>query len=322
MARELSAYTVVDASAVPGKLRRGYASTAAGRWSPFADPQFHFEWNGGKAMVWAWSRAGVLEGDGLEAVSPPRRLTPESLYRGQPRADGESLLAMDRGVEGRVWRNYLLGACQWWPQVPSQQEWNQFRRAAGLAPEASMPAVEASELADRTWTPPRAAGLADVVTRHRALAVALACGLGVAVLSAQLAAGLSLVVACWQVDNEIAAQDRGVQTILAAREKAMVDATAVDALLALRPPAGQIQLLTAVSALLPAGGWKLLDWRMPDPGKLELVAQMPKSDPQALVESWEASGRFRNVTVELGRDAREVDIKAEIVPAAPAGKRP
>ena len=45
-------------------------------------------------------------------------------------------------------------------------------------------------------------------------------------------------------------------------------------------------------------------------------------DPRELVESWESSGRFRNVTVELGKDAREVDIKADVVRTAPEGSEP
>lgn len=263
-------------------------------------------------MVWAWSMAGVVDGEELEGAARPRRLVPESLYRGHPHVEAETLLAMDRGVEGRVWRNYLLSAGQWWPQAPTLQEWNQFRRAAGLVPVASVPPVESHPLGERTWTPPHALGLGDMVGRHRTLAIAIVLGLGVAVLSSQLAAGLGLVFARWKIEREIATQDRGVQAILAARERAMADASAIESLLALRPPAGQIQLLAEVTALLPGGRWKLLDWRMPEPGKLELVAQVINPDPRALVESWEESGRFRSVTVELGRDAREVTIRADV----------
>ena len=263
-------------------------------------------------MVWAWSRSRVLADDQLEGSQAPRHVMPESLYRGQPQAEGGGLLAMDRGVEGRVWRNYLLNACQWWPQTPTLQEWNQFRRAAGLGADMAVPQVETPPLADRSWTPSRTVGLGDVVNRHRQLVGALAIGLGAAVLSTQMAAAFSLVVASWQVDRKIDAQDRSVQAVLAAREKAMTDARAVDALLALRPPASQVGLLAAVSELLP-GGWTLLEWHMPQPDKLALVARIANPDPRVLVESWESSGRFRNVTVELGKDAREVAIQADVV---------
>src|SRR5690606_22254001 len=67
VARELTAYTVLDASSIPAKRRNGYAATQLARWAPFADPPFHTEWVGGRAMACAWAR-----GKALDAHAVPR----------------------------------------------------------------------------------------------------------------------------------------------------------------------------------------------------------------------------------------------------------
>jgi hypothetical protein len=317
VARELCAFVALDGSTVPSSKRRAFAQTAARRWSPFADPDFHVEWAGGRAMVWAWSRAGVLDTD--DAVAPaPRRLLPESLYRGAPRPHGEEAVAMDHGVEGRVWREHALVASAWWPGPPDLRTWNDFRRGAGLGTDPSVPAPVEAALAGGPWTAAPKVGLGEIASRYRTLLAAACLGIAVAVLGSMLASAVSLMVSIHLVDNEIAEQDEGVQRILLAREQAARDAAEIESLLELRPPAGQVELLAAMVGLLPPGGWQLLEWRMPDPANLQVDLRMAQPDPSALVQSWEASEQFEGVSVELGRTPDEVSIKARVVRRTPA----
>jgi hypothetical protein len=172
--------------------------------------------------------------------------------------------------------------------------------------------VEA-ELGHTAWTAQRTERWGDVATRHRSTLAAIALGVGVATLAAPLVAAVALLVSIQQVENQIASQDKGLQAILTSREQAERDLAAVEDLLALRPPGGQVDLMATVLGLMPAEGWQLLEWRMPDPAKLEIVVRMPRPDPRALVETWEASGRFTGVTAELGRTPEEITISADIV---------
>lgn len=325
VARELCAYTVLDAHAIPAGKRRGFADTAVRRWSPFQDPQSHLEWAGDHAMAWAWSKGRVLGDAGVEGRAPvatqPRRLLPESLFRGEPHASGEELLAMDHGIEGRVWREHRLAASEWWPAPPGLGEWNQFLRGAGIAPMASLPVVRETDLSESPWNAHRPRDLGELARRHQGLLAAVALGLGVAVLTTSLVAALALAVSIGQVENQIAAQDEGLQQILAAREQAGRDADAIESLLSLRPRASQLALVAEAGKLLPAGG-ELLEWRMPDPGTLELDLRLPQADPPALVASWEASPRFEAVTVDMLQDADEIGIRTRVVPVAPAGAAP
>lgn len=314
VARELCAYTVVQASQVPQGRRREFVATAVRRWSPFSDPQSHVEWVGDRAMVWAWSRARVL-GDADEAPvqSQPRRLWPETLFRGEPHGAGEELVAMDHGFEGRVWRDYGLASSAWWPDIPSRAEWNAFLRGAGLPTMAAVPVPREAALAPAPWSARRPRDLGEMASHYRELLVAGAVGLVVAVLTTSLVAALALLVSIGQVEDEIAAQDEGLQRILAAREQAGRDAEAIESLLALRPPASQVELTADVAPLLPPGGnWTLREWRMPSPDALELDLHMPQADPAAIVEAWEASPRFSGVTVDLLREPDEIGIRARI----------
>ena len=89
---------------------------------------------------------------------------------------------------------------------------------------------------------------------------------------------------------------------------------AIDARIAMRPPAGQVELLALVSGLI-SGNWQLLEWKVPDAQTLEMTARMANPDPRAIVSAWEGSGRFSAVTAEIGRQPDSVVVKARILRA-------
>ena len=292
---------------------------AVQRWAPFPDPASHVEWAGDRAMVWAWSRSGLLEDASGRLHPAPWRVVPESLLRGEPRAGGESLVAMAHGVEARVWRDQQLVASQWWDHAPSLDEWNGFRRGAGLAPAAAAPPLETPPLASTSWTRRRSRAIGDVAQEYRRHLAALVVGIAAAAVVLPLAATLKLGVATLQLQREIDGQGVRLQRILDARDATARDAEAIGRLLQLRPAAGQIRLLAAVSALVPAGAGELLEWRMPDASSLEVTLRMASPDPASLARAWEASELFDEATVELGPNPQEVRISARIVRPAAAG---
>ena len=320
LAREYCAYTTLDGAAVPARKRRGFVDMAVARWAPFARPDAHVEWTGDRAMVWAWSRDQVLAGGEEGALlDAPRRVLPESLYRGQPRMEGEELLAMDAGCEGRVWRNGLLVATRWWPQPPALAEWNEFRRGAGLAPAGQVAESTAYPLAERPWSAPQLRGFGEVVGQQRRLLLAIGVCLGSAAVGALLVACISLKVSIWQVDRDIQAREQSLEKIITAREQALAAKASIDRTLALRPPAGQVQLLATVTRLM-RGPWQLVEWKMADADNLQLTANMPNADPRAIVTAWERSGQFSDVTAEVGGQ-KQVVVKARVVRQSARGKR-
>lgn len=322
LARGLCAYTLIDAAAVPPRKRTGYAGIAMARWAPFPDPASHVEWVGDRAMVWAWSRAALLEDASGKLHAAPWRVVPESLLRGAPQAHGEVLVAMDHGVEARVWRDHQLVASQWWERAPTLEDWNGFRRGAGLPPAPVLPPVEHVPLAEAPWSRRRHHAIGDVAQEYRRHLAAAGVAIAVAALSLPLAATLKLGVATWQIERDIEGQGARLQRILDARDATARDVDGIHRLLQLRPAAGQIRLLAAVSALVPAGAGELLEWRMPDASNLQVTLRMANPDPAGLARAWEASELFDQATVELGPSPQEVRISARIVrPLAAGGGR-
>lgn len=322
LARGFCAYTVLDGAAVPARKRRGFVDMAVSRWSPFADPQSHVEWAGDRAMVWTWSRSRVLEGEDGQSMPSPRRIVPESLFRGQPRADGQELVALDAGHEGRVWRDNVLVSSHWWPEVPPLQDWNEFRRGAGLQPADGLPEPMPYPLSERAWSAQRNQGVAESLGQYRQKALLAVVGIGVAAVAALLVGALALKISIWQVDRRIAAQEQTLGRIIDARDNALQARAAIESELALRPPAGQLELLALVGELIP-GRWQLLEWKMSDAETLQVTARMPNGDPRAIVTALENSKRFAEVTAEIGRQRDTVSIKAKVLraTAAKGGRR-
>ncbi len=322
LARRFCAFTLLEGTAVPVRKRKGFADMALSRWSPFADAQTHVEWVGDRAMAWAWSRGQILTGQEGESLPPPRRVVPESIHRGAPLVAGEVLVAMEEGVEGRVWREGVLTASCWWPQAPDLPEWNEFRRGAGLPPVAALPDIEASALQAQPWATAAGPGLRETVGQYRDYLALAAAGLTAAVVTALLVGVLALKVSIWQVDRQIAEQEQALEKIITARDRAQQARADIDARLALRPPAGQVELLGMVAGLM-RGSWQLLEWKQADSRTLEVTARMQNPDPRAIVSAWEASGRFADVTAELGKQPGSVVVKAHVLrKSAKSGSKP
>ena len=321
LARGFSAYTVLDGGAVPARKRRGFVDMAVARWSPFPDPQSHVEWVGDRAMVWTWSKSRVLAGEDEAVLPAPRRVLPESLFRGQPQLAGEELVVLDEGLEARAWQGGVLTASRWWPAMPDLPEWNDFRRGAGLAPAAALPEALPFPLSDRAWLLAGKEGLGETFGHYRSYLVAAVAGIACAVLAALVVGNLALRISILQVDREIAAREQALDKIITARELAQSGLQAIESELALRPPAGQVELMALVSSLM-RGPWQLQEWKLVDARNLQLTAQMINPDPRAIVKAWEASGRFTEVTADLGRQPNVIVVKARILPPKRSGGKP
>lgn len=276
---------------------------------------------GDRAMVWAWSRDQILDaGQDAEPLVAPRRVLPESLYRGQPQREGEELVSMDAGCEGRVWHAGVLAATRWWPQPPLLAEWNEFRRGAGVKPVQQVPEVLSYPLAERPWSAPQLRGFGELVGQQRRLLLVLATGVAAAAVGALLVACIALKVSIWQVERDIQAREQSLEKIIIARDRALAGQASIARTLGLRPPAGQVQLLSTVGRVM-RGQWQLVEWKMPDADSLEVTALMPSADPRAIVTAWEASGQFSDVTAEMGAQRNQVVVKARVLRPTSKAKR-
>ncbi len=141
-----------------------------------------------------------------------------------------------------------------------------------------------------------------------------------AAIGVLLVAGIALKVSIWQVDRDIQAREQALEKIIVARDQALAGQASIDKTLAMRPPAGQVQLLSTVARIM-RGPWQLVEWKMADADNLQLTVSMPTADPSAIVTAWEASGQFTDVTAEMGAQRNQVIVKARILRSKPRAAR-
>ncbi len=105
-------------------FRQGYADPET---RLVRDPDDSFQ-----AGVWSWDGAFEFEtGDAAKTV----RVIPETLAR-TGGENGARLIRCIDGFEGQVWRESALIASRWWPNPPTDREWQHFMRAAQTPVEA------------------------------------------------------------------------------------------------------------------------------------------------------------------------------------------
>lgn len=305
-------------------------ATAVRRAAPFADPDWHLAWSGDLGMVWMWSREELMNPGGDDSLSDGsmggdarpvsyiRRFIPESLLRGEARAEGLELLQCAEGVEARAWRGGALYASRWWPHKPDSAQWQDFCRGAGMPPHA-VPAVQQAEWRETPWSAMRSLSLRDTLSRYQRLAVPVALAIVLLFGAWQAGSLLRLQLATMQVNSDIEARSRAVSATLDARNHAETDLTQVHWLLGLRPPATQIALMHTVTTLLDSMHGQIVQWTMPNPDTLEVVVAMRAPDPRALVLAFQKTQAFDQVGADVSRgNDKQIVIRARVRAATTA----
>ena len=325
VARELCLFLHVDASAVPARERTGFVMLAVRRAAPFGDPEADILWNGAHAAVWYWSAARVRE---LAGPLPGRaRIHAEAAHRGAlPVADGLELLdyalpvapgaseePAQAGVEARLWRNGHLIASRWWPQTPGASAWRVFLQGVGLPPTQEPPALSAAVLHER----PLGGGTQiDALSGQlHAQWPLLAAGAGCLVVAAfcwQLAGVAHAYMENAAVEGRIAQLEQRLESVINARNAADEAGATIDALLKLRPPASQTQLLAEIGKITPPGDWRIMQWQQPGPETLEVTLKGSGLNASAIVDAWEHSPLLQDVTPATSSRPDELVIQAKL----------
>ena len=310
---------------MPKRQRKGFVELAVRRAAPFPDPAFDVLWTQDHAAIWYWSRQRVTTH--ADAPVGKVRFRAEALYRGAVCTGTDCELLDYRGAdeaipshgfEARAWRNGRLVATRFWPVPPPLAAWQVFARGAGLDPGAGpgtttvAPLRSTSLAQDRISTASALTGQLAGQWRMIALTVG---GLALAALLWQ-AAGVAR--AAWEVraiQRRIDVITERLADIVAARERADAALARIDAVLALRPPASQTQLLAEIARITP-GTWQLLSWNLSNPETLEVTLKTDNQDPASIVAAWEASPLLTDVTPANRGRPGELTLQARVVPLA------
>lgn len=305
---------------MPAGKRHGFVEIAVKRLAPFPDPECHVVWTATAAMVWIWPRASMLpDEDGVPLRNELDAVYPESVYLGQPEPAGEPLLSTSDGFEGRIWRDELLVASRWWPAVPALSDWSDFCRGAGGSVPEHVPEAQPFLLQDRPWADHRRRTATAWFQRIQRPAAFTATFLLAALLAWQVGSLVRLAIARAGVAQEAQTLNSRLGNILLAREHATRDAADADTLLRLRPPMAQITLMARMAQLLQGSNGQIVEWSVPERGKLAVTLRLAKPDPEALVKSMEASGILTEVTSDSGAGPNEIVLRGRVLPAKVAG---
>ncbi|MDQ2702908.1 MAG: hypothetical protein M3Y70_08910 [Pseudomonadota bacterium] len=280
-------YRRIDFGNLPARQRPAAARIAARRHEPRAGAQFHIAWTGPVAHVWTWA-----DGDPAVAAGDATWI-PESLLRAAPAGDGVRLLAQVRGVEGQSWRGGILHASQWWPDIPSAEQWQRFVRGCGLGPEAGNPEPQPEATGwSEPWGDPQRGLPASPAMLERWAWVA-----GIAVLAFamgwQLIGLLEWSLAQSRLDARMQALREQAAPLLAARERADRARDELLALQDLQAGHSDYKLMADVIEPLPEDA-RFASWVREDT-RLQATVTSADADPRHFVSAYDGKPLLEGV---------------------------
>lgn len=310
-------YRCFDLGAIPGALRASALERELASWTPYSDTAYYIAWKGPRAQVWCWDAPAVRAILQQAAIKPGRiRILPETVLQSRPANPGLRLLALREGCEGQVWEGETLRHSRWWPHRPNEVEWANFQRDASMPPESRRVEVPAAEPAAECRAPSfKDQGLAGArggrqyLEQFGLLAVFLAFLVPSAWLGSQwikLNQGLQVQ------KSALAEAEKRAAPLRQARAQAQADLGKIRELRDFDPYPSQIELMAAVSRLLPKPNLTVKDWRYQD-GKLKLNLALAGAVPaNEIITAMQADGSFKNVTAVTDADGKSMALQMEV----------
>ncbi|MEP5766269.1 MAG: hypothetical protein ABJ308_16845 [Halieaceae bacterium] len=249
VARSLCVFRSVDIGGVDRGDLDALLRLQVREWAPFADPEFHFEVQGSRALIWAWD--GVLRRQCCGELSvTPDAILPETLVRCLSPEEDETLVLSHcwEGVEARGFLDGQLAVSRWWPQLPSQQSWNQLRMLFDLEPVPELPGPVNAPLPAGQGATLRSM-LLPFLKSESTLFVLLFC-LFIAAGSFQLSGILYADVAAARAEARIEELNGAVTPVLVARDVALDALDSIESISELHSGPLQLQYLADLLARL------------------------------------------------------------------------
>jgi len=314
LTRPLYRFQRFDLTQVPTKNRTQALRLELAQWTPFASSDYYVGWHGQQALVWAWDADKVRQAIVAKGQKPQRaRILPESVLQTTV-ANGLCLSRCQEGYEGQLWRESRLERSRWWPQAPTSEEWLMFQRDAGIPPEEQQgqpPAPRVSPLHAQPWVN-QAGSANDQGMRLERLAIAL----GVLLL---LLPTFWYGFSYYKLQRSTAALralraqlQRQAEPILEARSQARDYLARINALRAIAPYPGQLELMAKIAQALPQDKSSLKDWDFQS-GQLKITLSSSSDiSTTFLIGALQQAGPFRDVKALPGRDPKSVTFQMTV----------
>ena len=206
------------------------------------------------ANVWTWDRSAISQLTGKASL----RILPEPLAR-RPIESGARVIRALSGFDGEIWHNNFCVASRWWPEPPTEMEWDIFQRGAQSRfwpsdPDGSpllfdLPPVESPNwISDRVWVAPTWGERLRSITPAQLVMIALV------LLAAPFAYNASKIVqlntSISALEQEVADRTRAAQPWLQNRRRALAQLNQISEMSGLGSPEALIYALMDMEAAL------------------------------------------------------------------------
>jgi len=290
LSRELSLYFKLDFSKIPASKRAQALQQQLLLLSPFANPGHYANWQAGRAQVWIWDQAALLER--LPQAARYSVLPDSALSLNSPPLDGERLVAGIKGLEWQRWRDGQLDDSRWAAQHTTELPTHEL----DLSQRSPLQAADRQLLQNL--------GMASVATAL------------LAALLIQIGAWLDLSRSQEQLTAQLAELEEGSQLQAQARRRALQSRDRWLTRQALFTHS-QSELIARVGEALPpsASLWQRYDYQ---PGRLQIFLLDPSPDPRDYVRRLDETAMVDSVQVQP--EPRNGMVTLQAVPFAHGGE--
>ncbi len=324
LARALLHFKSFALTDIPKNQRIAALRMQIRQWSPFAQAGSCVVIDRDTAMVWLWDKGRVDAAINEAGLALSRvKVIPETLLYPQLN-QGLRLVNTLEGIEAQVWKSNTLSASRWWPAAPAAEDWLAFQRDAGITEHAALPAAaQTAPLLAEPWA--RASSLEEfraLDTRIERLGYAFAIVMLAAPTFWYCGHLIKLGSAITAKRAELAELNAKAQPVIQARSEAQAALLRAQALLAIDPYPGQLELMAKISEVLPKNGSFVKEWNY-QAGKLKLAIAVPDAGTQSsgLVNALQTAGPFNNVRSATGGDSKTLVFNMDVNPRSePAAK--
>lgn len=291
LSRELSLFFKLDFSKIPASKRAQALQQQLLLLSPFANPGHYANWQAGRAQVWIWDQAALLER--MPQAARYSVLPDSALSLNSPLPDGERLVAGIRGLEWQRWRDGQLDDSRWAAHHTTELPTHEL----DLSQRSPLQAADRQLLQNL--------GMASVATAL------------LAALLIQIGAWLDLSRSQEQLTAQLAELEEGSQLQAQARRRALQSRDRWLTRQALFTHS-QSELIARVGEALPSSAslWQRYDYQ---PGRLQIFLLDPSPDPRDYVRRLDETTMVDSVQVQP--EPRNGMVTLQAVPFAHGGEQ-
>lgn len=305
VARSLCYFKIFDLQAIEHKERKNALNVKIMQWSPFQETGRYVLQHHHFALVWIWDAAEVQSAMYAQDVATAH-VAPETLVVEPSKEDGFRLVECLEGYEGQYWKDGMITASRWWPELPDARQLDIFFLGNDLDAEPETSAQPAVYLS-RPW--PRRFNVAEMLdVKREGFWVRLAAAAAVLLFSyfglqyeyvARKAAQYEALLE--QAEAEAAPIKAAQNRMRSLYDKYMGLYEIV------RKPS-QLQLLYDVHNALPEFS-KFEEWQFSE-STLRFVAPTSGLKPMEIVSKLQTNKLFENISVDkFNKDMYAVTLK-------------